>query len=197
MSNIDYIKRGIDEMLSMTSKIKIEEIDEAVELLLDAYKNKKHVFSVGNGGSASTAAHFAADLGRFATGDKLGFKAFDVISNSSAHTAWTNDTSWENTWVGMLEPWIEERDLLVLFSVHGGSGWSSNLTKAIKLANEKGAKTIGLAGAGGGDFSKLCTVFINIPTEDSELVTPVAESLQVMVHHIICAALRKRINGDR
>ena len=50
MSNIDYIKRGIDEMLSMTSKIKIEEIDEAVELLLDAYKNKKHVFSVGNGG---------------------------------------------------------------------------------------------------------------------------------------------------
>lgn len=158
---------------------------------------KSMFFPSEMGGSASTAAHFAADLGRFATGDKLGFKAFDVISNSSAHTAWTNDTSWENTWVGMLEPWIEEGDLLVLFSVHGGSGWSSNLTKAIKLANEKGAKTIGLAGAGGGDFSKLCTVFINIPTEDSELVTPVAESLQVMVHHIICAALRKRINGDR
>lgn len=197
MEGKKYIKECIEEMIQVTEKIDIQQINDAVEVLLEAYKQGKHVFSVGNGGSASTATHFAADLGRFATGDHIGFKSMDIVSNYSAHTAWTNDTSWENTWVGMLTPWIEKGDVLVLFSVHGGSGWSSNLSKAIHLAKERGANTIGLAGAGGGDFLEYCDVFINIPTSNEELVTPVAESLQVLVHHTICATLRKMIDGDK
>lgn len=197
MEMIKYIKECVEKMILVTEKIDLQKIYDVVQVLLDAYKEGKHVFSVGNGGSASTAAHFAADLGKFATGDHTGFKSMDIVSNYSAHTAWTNDTSWENTWVGMLTPWIDKGDVLVLFSVHGGSGWSSNLSKAIQLANKRGAKTIGLAGAGGGDFLKYCDIFIDIPITDEELITPVTESLQVMVHHIICAALRKEIKGDK
>ncbi len=34
------------------------------EMLFRAYRNEKQVFTVGNGGSASTASHMAADLGK-------------------------------------------------------------------------------------------------------------------------------------
>jgi D-sedoheptulose 7-phosphate isomerase len=197
MEKRKYIEDCMQEMIQSAEQIDIQQINDAVQILFDAYKSEKHVFSVGNGGSASTASHFAADLGKFATGDHVGFKSMDIVSNYSAHTAWTNDTNWENTWVGMLNPWIEAGDVLVLFSVHGGCGWSNNLSKAIRFAQERGAKTIGLAGAGGGDFKEYCDVFIDIPTSCEELVTPVAESLQVLVHHTICATLREMINEDK
>lgn len=196
MKNRNYTSKCLEEMISVSEKVDVQKINDAIEIFLEAYRNGNTIFSVGNGGSASTAAHFAADLGKFATGDHVGFKSMDIVGNYSAHTAWTNDTNWENVWVGMLTPWIKQGDVLVLFSVHGGSGWSNNLSKAIGLAKERGAKTIGLAGDGGGYFADNCDVAIVIPTNENELVTPVAESLHVMIHHIICAVLRAEINGE-
>lgn len=187
---------GLAAMVESSRALDLDAIGRAVDVLLDAYHAHNTVFSLGNGGSASTAAHFAADLGKFATGDKLGFRAMDMVGNYSAHTAWTNDTSWENTWAGMLAPWIQDGDVLVLFSVHGGSGWSSNLVRAIELASERGAKTIGLAGADGGEFARKCDVAIVVPPPDSHLITPVTEALHVMVHHLICTELRARLNGQ-
>lgn len=185
-----------EAMVKSANELDLKPVYDAVEMLHEAYQNKKTVFSVGNGGSASTAAHFAADLGKFATGKQNGFRAMDLVGNYSAHTAWTNDTNWENTWKGMLNPWIEKDDVLVLFSVHGGSGWSNNLVQAIQVAKQKGARTIGLAGASGGEFLKQCDVAIIVPTPFKELITPVTESVHVMVHHMICTALRGRINGE-
>jgi len=101
MEKRKYIEDCMQEMIQSAEQIDIQQINDAVQILFDAYKSEKHVFSVGNGGSASTASHFAADLGKFATGDHVGFKSMDIVSNYSAHTAWTNDTNWENTWVGM------------------------------------------------------------------------------------------------
>ncbi|BDS11591.1 SIS domain-containing protein [Aureispira anguillae] len=183
-----------EEMIKSMQKVDLESVQKAVDLILSVHKTDNVIYSVGNGGSASTAAHFVADLAKYATGDNGGFRTLDLVSNYSAHTAWTNDTDWENAWYGMLDPWIKKDDILVLFSVHGGSGWSGNLVKAIELAKSRGAKTIGFAGAGGGTFAKLCDVALVVPTPEKEYITPVTESIHVCLHHVICAEIRKRLS---
>ncbi|MCK5241113.1 SIS domain-containing protein [bacterium] len=196
LSNGNILRTCLAEMTKSSRQLDLTAINQAIDLLFETYQAGKKVLLVGNGGSASTAAHFAADLGKFATGNKPGFRAMDLVGNYSAHTAWTNDTSWENTWVGMLSPWIEEGDVLVLFSVHGGSGWSNNLVRAIELASQRGAKTIGFSGANGGKFDELCNVSIVVPSPSPEFITPVTESIHVMIQHMICAALRVKLNGE-
>jgi D-sedoheptulose 7-phosphate isomerase len=197
-NNKEFIKTCMEEMNQVCTKLDYQAVDMAIKILLAAYRDKKTVFTVGNGGSASTASHFAADLGKFATGNQVGFRSMDVCGNYSAHTAWTNDSSWEDTWREMLKPWIVEGDVLVLFSVHGGSGWSNNLSQAIKLAKERKALTIGFSGDGGGFFAENCDVSIVVPNPvDKGLITPITESVHVMLHHTICATLRKQIsNGN-
>ncbi|MEA5504687.1 SIS domain-containing protein [Halotia wernerae UHCC 0503] len=192
-SNLSLIST---EMIKSMEKVDLTVVGKAIELLCSAYRKGRNVYCIGNGGSASTAAHFAADLGKFATGNKVGFRALDLVSNYSAHTAWTNDSSWENTWVGMLNPWIQEDDILVLFSVNGGNGWSNNLVKAIELSVGRGAKTIGFAGNGGGAFVKLCDVSVIVPTPQSEFITPITEAIHVCIHHIICTEIRRRMNDE-
>lgn len=112
------IKRIIDisleETMNSLERIDINKIEKIVEVLVNAYKQNRIVFAVGNGGSSSTSAHFVADLSKFATGNKKGFRAIDLGGNNSLQTAWTNDKNWEETWSSILNPWIEKGDILVV-----------------------------------------------------------------------------------
>ena len=195
------IKRIIDisleETMNSLERIDINKIEKIVEVLVNAYKQNRIVFAVGNGGSSSTSAHFVADLSKFATGNKKGFRAIDLGGNNSLQTAWTNDKNWEETWSSILNPWIEKGDILVLFSLHGGERWSNNLSKAIELAKKRGATTIGFSGDKGGYFEEHCDISLVIPPpSDTELTTPITESLHVVIDHIICFVLRGIFNEE-
>ncbi|MCL2312469.1 MAG: SIS domain-containing protein [Firmicutes bacterium] len=191
------IDKYLQEINDVTNKIEFSKVIQAVDILHNAYKLKKIVFSVGNGGSSSTSSHFSADLGKFAVGNKTGFKSIDISGNVSAHTAWTNDNSWDDVWYEMLNPWISEGDILVLFSVNGGSTWSNNLCNAIQLAKERKAITIGFSGNGGGYFEKNCDVSVVVPTpKNKKWITPITESVHVTLHHGICDSLRSLIDNE-
>ena len=191
------INMCLQETICSLHDIDISKIEKIVVTLIDAYKQNKIVFSVGNGGSSSTSSHFAADLSKFATDTKKGFKAIDIGSNNSLQTAWTNDKEWGDTWEAILNPWIEEGDILVLFSVHGGEKWSKNLSKAIELARKRGAITIGFSGDTGGFFEENCDISFVVPTpSNKELITPITESVHVVIHHIICSVIRGIFNEE-
>lgn len=167
-----------------------------VDMLLDAYERKATIYSIGNGGSASTSTHFAADLGKFATGDKPGFSAFDLTANTSSLTAWTNDEGWSGVYANMLTPSVKKGDVVVAFSVHGGAGgWSDNLVNGLKLAKDRGARTIGFAGDGGGQFKELCDVTVVVPQVPDYLVTPVTESLHVSLFHLVVTCTRRALSS--
>jgi phosphoheptose isomerase len=61
------------------------------------------------------------------------------------------------------------------------------------LGNERGAKTIGIAGFDGGEICRQATVPIIIPVDSEPWGTPLVESFHVVVHHLICLALKQRI----
>ena len=176
-------------------EISREALEAAVSTLFDAWQGRKTVFILGNGGSASTATHFACDLVKNVSGDQRGLRAMALVDNIPLVSALTNDNGFENIYTEQLKAWLEKDDVLIALSVHGGSGrdkagaWSQNLIKAIMFAKSRGARTIGITGFDGGVMKDLVDAWISTPSEETFQVEP----LHVIVHHVVCETLKRRI----
>jgi D-sedoheptulose 7-phosphate isomerase len=185
----------LDGIKTACDKFSTEAIEAAMSLLFEAWQNQRTVFIIGNGGSASTATHLASDLAKNVTGDRPGLRAMSLGDNVPLVSALTNDNGFENIYTDQLNAWLEKDDVLIALSVHGGSGkdkagaWSQNLVKAIAFAKSRGAKTIGITGFDGGVMKDLVDVWINAPSEETFQVEP----LHVIIHHLLCEMLRRKI----
>lgn len=96
--------------------------------LIAKIKQARFIFICGNGGSASTAEHFATDL------VKKGYKAIALSSNTSIITMIANDYGYQNIFSRQLAVYGDSRDLLITISC---SGTSENIVTAIKFAKTK------------------------------------------------------------
>ncbi len=175
-----YVKNYLLHLTDLIGRLDHDSISEVIELLLQARKDKKQVFFIGNGGSAATASHFANDL---AIGTRTPDNPFNVISltdNNSVMTAIGNDFGYENLFVKQLETIFSEGDLLVAISA---SGNSPNVINAIEYAKEKKGVTIGLTGFEGGKLRQAADHVIHVPTEKGEY-GPV-EDVHMIFDHVI------------
>ena len=196
----DVIDRYFQAMDTINRQIDREGIEHAVAILFEAWRRGGTVFTMGNGGSASTATHFASDLAKFCIVEgKPRLKALALADNIPLVSAWTNDNGFGSVYAEQLDPWLRADDVLVGISVHGGSGqgeagpWSQNLPRAVALAQQRGAKVIGLSGFSGGALKEQADVCVVVPWDSEPLGTPLVESYHVAVHHLICLALKEAI----
>ena len=196
MSNEDYIKDYLSEVRQIAETISIDGINQAIELLYKAWQNENHVFTCGNGGSASTATHFSCDLSKTTVvPNKNRFWVECLYDNIPLMLALVNDDGFDNLFYEQLKAKFQEGDVLICISVHGGTGkdkaelWSQNLIKAMNYAKEMGGKTIGLSGFNGGVMKEIADVSIVIPANS----TPQVESFHVVLEHLICSRLHQRI----
>jgi len=196
------IKDYFSELQRIIEEIPQENIEQVIEVLFDAWKNNKTIFVIGCGGSASTASHFVCDISKSTiVPDRKRVKAMALVDNIPLVSAWTNDSGWGTVFKGQLESWLKQEDILVGFSVHGGSGgkeigpWSKNLVQAMKFAREKGAKIIGFSGFTGGAMKEMADVCITVPIDSEPLGTPLVEAFHVVLHHLICIALKEKIKN--
>jgi D-sedoheptulose 7-phosphate isomerase len=193
----------IDAYLKLASDIvgsfPHQDVEAAVDMLHGAWERGSTVFTMGNGGSASTATHLAADLSKYACvpGPRR-LKAMALVDNIPLVSAWTNDSGFGSVYVEQLAAWAQPGDVLVGISVHGGSGegeagpWSQNLPQAVRFARERGLKTLGLSGFGGGALKQMCDVCLVVPIESEPYGTPLVEGFHVLLHHLLVGALRQR-----
>lgn len=194
-----FIERFLLEAKRSLDGLSIKEIKDAVDLLLEVQEGKGKIFIMGNGGSASTASHFACDLAKWPNvGNSPRFRVMSLTDNLPLITGLTNDCGFSSIFVEQLKAWLEPGDLLVGISVHGGVGeggagpWSPNFLQALKLAKEKGAKILGISGYDGGVLKGMADVCIVVPVGNPEIGIPLVEGLHVVLHHLICATLRER-----
>lgn len=200
MTTIDYINKYLKETKEICDTINNKDIEDIINILFDTWKNGKKIITMGNGGSASTASHFAADLAKTVANDSSmkdiskikGFKTICLNDNPSILTAWINDSGWDMAYSGMLNTYLDEGDTILLVSVHGGSGWSGNLIEAINLAKARGAKVLGLAGFDGGQMKKLSDCCIVVPKDS----TPHTEGFHLVIQHLIVDRLRELIQQE-
>jgi D-sedoheptulose 7-phosphate isomerase len=202
---LNVIDAYLEAIQNLGQTLPRQDIYRAVDILFEAWQAGNAVYTVGNGGSASTATHFACDLAKCTiVPGKKRLRATALVDNVPLVSAWTNDSGFGSIFAQQLEPWLQEGDVLIELSVHGGSGdgdagpWSQNLVQAANLARERGAKVIGFSGFGGGALREMADVCLTVPVDEEPLGTPLVESYHVALHHLICVALRLRIaeNGD-
>ncbi len=154
-------------------------INDAVNVIVNAFEKGNKVLFCGNGGSASDAQHLAAEFsGRFYT-DRDALPAEALHCNTSYITAVANDYSYDVIYSRLIKGIGKPGDVLVGLST---SGNSKNIVNAFEVAKEKEMLTIGFTGSSGGKMKKLSDVLINIPSED----TPRIQESHITLGHIIC-----------
>ena len=179
----------LDNVRGIADSVSVQDIDNVVDILYDVWAHGGVVYLCGNGGSASTASHFACDL------LKIGLKIHCLNDNPAIITAITNDNGFDNLYLEQIKNLIGTEDALICISVHGGMGkdkagmWSQNLLRAMDCASKNGAKTIGLAGFDGGAMASLADARIII----NAYSTPQVESWHLHIAHLICLLLGERI----
>lgn len=174
---------------SVLHNLPYEEMDRAIREIWSAYERGANIFTFGNGGSAALASHFACDLGKGTVVSNEGQKRFRVISladNIPLMTAWANDHGYEHVFAQQLENLALPGDLAFAIS---GSGNSSNVLRALTVARDHGARTIGLAGFDGGKMKRLCDVCVILPSDHMQIV----EDFQLSVTHAMFSVIRHRM----
>jgi D-sedoheptulose 7-phosphate isomerase len=180
----------LDETARLLARLDRTAIARARDLLLDCYRARGRVYTAGNGGSASTAQHFACDLAKFVI--PAGARPFDtrcLTDNVSLYTAWANDAAREDVFVNQLRGLLEPRDVLVLVSVHGGRGFSADLVRAVCYANEVGARSVALVGFDGGLLHHEATCSILVPVDS----TPQTEAIHLVIEHLLMHLIKHEL----
>ena len=152
---------------------------ESVKTLIEDMSSTNKVILLGNGGSASIAAHVATDLTNAANIRAVNF------SESSLITCLSNDYGYENWMTTALHMYAKEGDILILIS---SSGNSENIIRAGKYWQGKGP----IITFSGFDYSnKLNDLDMTYKFwVDSKTYNHIE-----MVHHIWLVALVDMLNG--
>lgn len=188
---IDNINDIVKDFLQVQNQCVVEikensvDINKIIKVLISARNNKKTIFTIGNGGSGSTASHFVSDLLKtMITKNENRFKAISLVDNIPVILAWSNDVTFECIFEEQLKNHLEKGDIVIAFS---GSGKSKNVVGALRFAKKKGAVCIGFTGKHGGYFNRVCDIVFKVPSNDMLTI----ESQHIIICHCIAATIRK------
>lgn len=175
----DYIGQLKDTLDNLDRK----EIVQFANILENARRNGNKVFIFGNGGSGSTATHFACDINKGASlGKEKRHRIIALTDNIPTLLAYSNDLSFDDVFVEQLKNFIEPGDIVVAIS---GSGNSKNIIKAIEYANELKNVTVGITGFGGGKLREISTYSINANKNDMQI----SEDIHMILVHLMMKML--------
>jgi D-sedoheptulose 7-phosphate isomerase len=179
----------INDLHEVLDNISPAPVERVVELILAAHRDGRHVYILGNGGSASTASHFACDLSKATiVGDASRLHVTSLTDNVAVLTAWANDTSYERVFAEQLLSLAAPGDVVVIISA---SGDSPNVLAAARTARELGAATVALVGFAGGALKDLVDVAVQVGSHDYGVV----EDCQLVLEHAITASVRGALEG--
>jgi len=181
---MNFSSQFLKEAAGILDRLDTAVIDRAVAILADTRRHKGRLFILGVGGSAANASHAVNDFRKIA-----GIEAYAPTDNVSELTARTNDEGWAGVFEGWLRvSQLRADDAILVFSVGGGDverQVSPNLVAALQLAQQVGAKIIGVVGRDGGFTAKVANACVIIPTVNPAHVTPHTEAFQAVVWHLM------------
>lgn len=167
------------ELLKTIESIDLEKVQQAIEWFREARNAGRQMFVCGNGGSASTASHFACDMVKGASyGREKRFRVMALTDQLPTITAYANDVSYDVIFEEQLRNFALEGDIVLAIS---GSGNSPNVVRAVQWANSAGCRTIALTGKDGGKLGPLVHLNIRIPSPHMGRI----EDAHMIVCHMI------------
>ena len=190
---MDIVENYFAELSKGLSKLDKNKIKTIIDVIYNAWENEKQIFILGNGGSASTASHFACDIGKGTLGRNYNdrrikrFKVISLTDNVATITAYANDLSFDDVFSQQLNNLVCEDDVVIAIT---GSGNSVNVIKALDVAKQAKAITIAFLGFDGGKVKDM--VDYPLIFEDSHYGR--VEDAHMILEHLISSALCEKIN---
>ncbi len=166
------------------------EILEAAQTIRDRLASGGKLLLMGNGGSAADSQHIAAELiGRFKK-ERAAIPAIALTVDSSSLTALGNDYGFETIFSRQIEALATAKDAVIGIST---SGNSQNVIRALNLARNMGAATIGLMGHGGGKMKDCVDICIVVPSDDTARI----QEVHITIGHIICEIIEQDLTHEK
>ena len=195
---LDHVKR-IRAHFADSAKLKQEAaeglapaIARAGSLITECLFADGKILACGNGGSASDAQHFSAELvGRFER-ERPELPAISLVTDASLLTAVANDYAFEQVFAKQVRALGAKGDILLAIST---SGNSPNVVAAIVAAHEREMRIVALTGKGGGRAGEL------LVPEDVHVCVPHARTMRIqevhlLIIHCLCDAIDATLLGD-
>ncbi|HIL03525.1 MAG TPA: SIS domain-containing protein [Candidatus Thioglobus autotrophicus] len=179
-----HAKFYIEHLVEVLRRVSTLEISNFIDTIIAASERGSSIYFIGNGGSAATASHFVNDILIGTKSIKKPFRAISLCDNQAVITAIANDYGYEYVFSQQLSMLLNKNDVVVAISA---SGNSLNLLKAIDIAKQKEAITIGLTSFDGGKLKEIVDVTVHVPTEKGEYGP--AEDVHMMLDHLITSYL--------
>lgn len=191
-----YTQQYLAAAAQVIEQLEHDAIDAIVQLVVETRRRGGRLFVLGVGGSAANASHAVNDFRKIA-----GMESYAPTDNISELTARINDEGWDTAFAKWLEgSRLNEKDLILVLSVGGGNrplNTSVNLVVALEYAKEVGAKICGIVGRDGGFTAQVADACALVPTVAPDAVTPLTESFQAVIWHLIVSHPEVQVERTR
>ena len=143
----------------LKESISLDFIDKASEWIAECFQADGKILIAGNGGSLCDAMHFAEELTGVFREKRKALPAL-VLSEPGHMTCVGNDIGFDEVFARGIEAFGRPGDIVILLTT---SGNSANIVKAVRVAKEKGLRTIAFLGKTGGVLRGQCDLEWIVP----------------------------------
>jgi D-sedoheptulose 7-phosphate isomerase len=187
---MDLINQYLTELEAVVHRLSRTDIEAVADVLMAAWRERRQVFILGNGGSAATASHMMNDLNKFTSvPGRRRFRAIALTDNVPLFTAVGNDQSYAEVFVEPLQNLLQPGDVVIAISA---SGNSKNVVQAVEYAHTQRATVVGFCGQPGGRLAQLADWKVIIPSDRIGQ----QEDGHLILNHVLAFALRARIEQE-
>ncbi len=181
-----------------------EDVQKALESILDTYKKGGKVLVCGNGGSAADSEHIVGELmkgfmlKRTVTDERIpehlrcglqgALPAISLPSQSAILSAFINDVDPDMMYAQLVYGYVRKNDLVIGLST---SGNSKNVVNAMEVAKCIGAKTLAMTGKKESKLSEICDVTIKVPETETYKI----QEYHLPVYHYLCQKTEEHFFG--
>ncbi len=179
--------RKIDSRIEQLNNLKKRgDIFNALETIANSLKKGKKLLVFGNGGSATQASHFAAELVNKFYFERIAVPAIALAADTAILTAIANDTDFKYVFSRQIEAIGQEGDVALGITT---SGRSQNVLEALKKAKKMNLITIALCGR---NIELLKTLHLDtiIPVDSDD--TPTIQEMHLFILHTMAEALEEK-----
>ncbi len=167
------------------------QVAEAAQLISDCLLAEGKLLICGNGGSASDAQHFAAEMVNRFEVERPALAAIALTTDGAILTSIANDYDFDRVFAKQVMALGRAGDILVTFST---SGNSRNVVESIVAAHDRQMRVIALGGQQGGLVAELLQeddIRIAVPSERTARI----QEIHGIIIHCLCENVDRIILG--
>lgn len=166
----------------------VDRIVQVATLMAMAFREGHKVLLFGNGGSATDAAHLAAEfVGRYKR-ERAPLPAIALATDIAAITCIANDYGYDELFARQIRAHGQKGDVAIAIST---SGNSTNVLKGVEAAKACGLITVGWTGGTGGKLAGLADHSFVVPSA----VTARIQESHITLGHVLCELIEEQLLG--